>query len=425
MVPGPSVFANPGLRRLELAAVGSFAGLVYTPSPLAIFAFDAGGTTGGHRDALPDAAGGLHSSVHRRDQRLPPAPPGDADRRPLSRVRADVRHRADRRRRLPAGPCLRVGRRQRDVLRGASPRRGRDPPGPGTFAGRVDGRQRDLEHDPEASGAGQRSAACWSPSAGRRWASPSQPPPSTWSAATAWRIQEPAREPRDPAVPSRSPAKCRPGSAPSDPVVRSPCRSGCTAVTLAAGFASRADRRDRPRPGRHGEGGVGTLLAVMGVGGLVGAAIALPLASPLAAGRHVLHSARPARGLPIVLIAGWSTPLLLALAAVGAQHAGRRLRADTPAARRPRGRAGPPRSACWRACSSGRSGSAASWHRAPGRRARAAAAGAATLARRRQRTRGVAAAGGTGGAARRRGPEPVLEEPGLGRPAPSSPPATR
>ena len=40
-----SVFANPGLRRLELAAVGSFAGSWGFAVALAIFAFDAGGTT--------------------------------------------------------------------------------------------------------------------------------------------------------------------------------------------------------------------------------------------------------------------------------------------------------------------------------------------------------------------------------------------
>jgi hypothetical protein len=67
-----------------------------------------------------------------------------------------------------------------------------------------------------------------------------------------------------------------------------------------------------------GQGGVGTLFAVMGVGGLVGAAIVLPLAhgtrlaATFAAGMLLW-------GLPIVLIAGWSTPLgaIVALAAVG------------------------------------------------------------------------------------------------------------
>ena len=67
-----------------------------------------------------------------------------------------------------------------------------------------------------------------------------------------------------------------------------------------------------------GQGGVGTLFAVMGVGGLVGAAIVLPLArgSRLAA---TFAAGMLLWGLPIVLIAGWSTQLgaIVALAAVG------------------------------------------------------------------------------------------------------------
>ena len=67
-----------------------------------------------------------------------------------------------------------------------------------------------------------------------------------------------------------------------------------------------------------GQGGVGTLYAVLGAGGLAGAAIVLPLArgSRLAATFAV---GMLLWGLPIVLIAGWSTPLgaIVALAAVG------------------------------------------------------------------------------------------------------------
>jgi MFS family permease len=67
-----------------------------------------------------------------------------------------------------------------------------------------------------------------------------------------------------------------------------------------------------------GQGGVGTLFAVMGVGGLVGAAIVLPLAhgSRLAA---TFAAGMLLWGLPILLIAGWSTSIgaIVALTLVG------------------------------------------------------------------------------------------------------------
>ena len=140
-----------------------------------------------------------------------------------------------------------------------------------------------------------------------------------WSAAMVWRIQEPAREPRDTAEPESIAGEVSAGFraiGSGGPITLLVRLYGLQ--TLVAGALDVLIVVIALDLVGMGQGGVGTLYAVLGVGGLVGAAIVLPLArgsrlaTTFAVGMLLW-------GLPIVLIAGWSTPLgaIVALAAVG------------------------------------------------------------------------------------------------------------
>ena len=135
-----------------------------------------------------------------------------------------------------------------------------------------------------------------------------------------WRIQEPAREPRDPAEPESIAGEVSAGFraiGSGGPITLLVGLYGLQ--TLVAGALDVLIVVIALDLTGMGQGGVGTLYAVLGVGGLVGAADRAAAGPRVAAGGRHSRSGMLLWGLPIVLIAGWSTQLgaIVALAAVG------------------------------------------------------------------------------------------------------------
>jgi MFS family permease len=315
-----SVFANPALRRLELAAVGSFAGAWGYTVALALFAFDAGGAT---------AVG-----IAMLCRMLPAALTAPfiaviSDRRP----RRQVMLTADLGRVCLISTCALIAAADGPpaivyALAGVS----------GMFsaafapaeAAMLPGLARSPEELTAANATSSTIESVGSfagPAIGGALVAAGGPALGfsftaamfAWSAAMVWRIAEPQREREEPVEPESIAGEVTAGFralGSGGPITLLVGLYGLQ--TLVAGVLDvlvvvvALDLADM------GQGGVGTLFAVMGVGGLVGAAIVLPLAhgtrlaATFAAGMLLW-------GLPIVLIAGWSTPLgaIVALAAVG------------------------------------------------------------------------------------------------------------
>jgi len=315
-----SVFANPGLRRLELAAVGSFAGAWGYAVALAIFAFDAGGAT----------AVGIAMLC-----RMLPA----ALTAPFIAVISDRR---PRRQVMLTADLVRVGLMSAIALIAAAD----GPPVlayglagvSGMFSAAFTPAEAailpGLARTPDELTAANATSstiesvgsfggpaiggvlvAIGGPALGFAFTAAA----FAWSAAMVWRIQEPAREPRNMEEPESITGEVSAGFraiGSGGPITLLVGLYGLQ--TLVAGALDVLIVVIALDLAGMGQGGVGTLYAVLGAGGLAGAAIVLPLArgSRLAATFAV---GMLLWGLPIVLIAGWSTPLgaIVALAAVG------------------------------------------------------------------------------------------------------------
>jgi MFS family permease len=315
-----AVFANPGLRRLELAAVGAFAGAWGYAVALAIFAFDAGGAS----------AVGIAMLC-----RMLPA----ALTAPFIAVISDRR---PRRQVMLTADLVRVGLMSAIALIALM-----DGPPPvayalaglsGMFSAAFSPAEAailpGLARSPdELTAANATSSTIESvgsfagPAIGGVLVAVGGPALGfaftaaafAWSASMVWRIDEPAREAR---------------SATEEESITDEVSAGFRALgsggpittlvglyglqTLVAGALDVLVVVIALDLTGMGQGGVGTLYAVMGAGGLAGAAIVLPLArgSRLAV---TFAAGMLLWGLPIVLIAGWSTQLgaIVALTAVG------------------------------------------------------------------------------------------------------------
>ena len=315
-----AVFANPGLRRLELAAVGAFAGAWGYAVALAIFAFDAGGA----------AAVGIAMLCRMLPAALTaPFIAVISDRRP----RRQVMLTADLARvvLISAMALIAVADGPPAIAYGLagvigmfsaafSPAEAAILPGlarspeeltaanatsstiesVGSFAGPAIGGVLVAIGGPELGFAFTALAFAW-------------------SASMVWRIPEPAREPRDETEQESITGEVSAGFraiGSGGPITLLVSLYGLQ--TLVAGALDVLIVVIALDLTGMGQGGVGTLFAVMGVGGLVGAAIVLPLAhgSRLAA---TFAAGMLLWGLPILLIAGWSTSIgaIVALTLVG------------------------------------------------------------------------------------------------------------
>ncbi len=315
-----AVFANPGLRRLELAAVGSFAGSWGFAVALAIFAFDAGGTT----------AVGIAMLC-----RMLPA----AFTAPFIAVVSDRR---PRRQVMLTADLVRVGLMSVIALIAAAD----GPPAlayglagvSGMFSAAftpaeaailpgLAGSPDELTAANATSSTIESVGSFAGPAIGGALVAVGGPALGfaftaaafAWSASMVWRIDEPAREAQTATEPESITGEVTAGFraiGSGGPITLLVGLYGLQ--TLVAGALDVLIVVIALDLAGMGQGGVGTLFAVMGVGGLVGAAIVLPLArgSRLAA---TFAAGMLLWGLPIVLIAGWSTQLgaIVALAAVG------------------------------------------------------------------------------------------------------------
>ncbi len=317
-----AVFANPGLRRLELAAVGSFTGSWGYSVALAIFAFDAGGAT----------AVGIAMLV-----RMVPA----AVTAPFTAVLSDRR---PRRQVMLTADIARIGIMGAMALLAAAD----GPPAvvyalagvSGIFSASFTPAESallpGLARTPEELTAANATSSTiesigsfLGPAIGGVLVAVSGPALGfaftavafAWSAAMVWRIDEPARE--------------APAEAASEPLLRE-VSAGFRAIgsggsitllvtlfglqTLVAGALDVLTVVIAIDLVGIGRGGVGVLYAACGVGGLLGAGLVLPLArgSRLA---MTFGAGMLLWGLPIAVLAGWSSEpaaiVLLALVGVG------------------------------------------------------------------------------------------------------------